>query len=109
MTAWARQLGGPLAERWRLVALDLPGSGRLESYCFSTLRDIVVGLARELGCEDAVFVGHSLGGHLLLEAAPHLPRARGFVILGTPPIGTPPLMDQAFLPTPALGRRSRPS
>lgn len=104
--AWSPQLEGPLAERWRVVALDLPGcgdSGRLASYGCSTLSEPIIGLARELGCEDAIFVGHSLGGHLLLEAAPQLARARGFVIMGTPPLGKPPLMDQAFLPTPVLG------
>lgn len=103
--AWSPQLEGPLAERWRLVALDLPGcgdSGRLADYSLSTLSDRVVGLARELGCEDAIFVGHSLGGHVLLEAAPQLARARGFVIMGTPPLGKPPLMEQAFRPTPVL-------
>jgi pimeloyl-ACP methyl ester carboxylesterase len=104
--AWSPLMSGPLAERWRLVALDLPGcgdSGRSPSYSFFTLRDTILEFARKTRCEDGVFVGHSLGGHLVLEAAPRLARARGFAIFGAPPIGRPPLLDQAFLPTPALG------
>jgi len=46
----------------------------------------------------------SLGGHILLEAAKDLPRARGFAIYGTPPVGFPPEMADAFLPNPAMAR-----
>ena len=52
---------------------------------------------------EACFVGWSLGGHLSLEIAPDLPRARGFVIFGAPPIPFPPAMEIAFLPHPAMG------
>ncbi|MBI3202248.1 MAG: alpha/beta hydrolase [Myxococcales bacterium] len=103
--AWARQLEGFLAKRFRLVALDLPGCGesdRLPCYTFDGLSALIATFAENLGCEDAIFVGHSLGGHLLLETVPRLSRARGFVVCGTPPVGKPPDMAAAFLPTPVL-------
>jgi pimeloyl-ACP methyl ester carboxylesterase len=56
--------------------------------------------ALELG--GAVFVGWSLGGHVALEMAPDLPKARGFTIFGTPPLAFPPDMGEAFLPNPAM-------
>lgn len=49
-----------------------------------------------------MFVGWSLGGHIILEASPELPDAAGFCIFGTPPLAYPPAMDQAFLPDPAM-------
>jgi pimeloyl-ACP methyl ester carboxylesterase len=100
-----------LAERWRLVALDLPGcgdSGPLDRYSIRGLADVIVEYARVSGCEDALFIGHSLGGHLLLEAAPRLSRARGFAIFGTPPLGNPPRLEEAFLPSPALALAFKP-
>jgi pimeloyl-ACP methyl ester carboxylesterase len=47
-------------------------------------------------------VGWSLGGHIALEAAPHLPAAAGFVIFGCPPVGTADQLAEAFLPNPAM-------
>ena len=51
----------------------------------------------------ARFAGWSLGGHVVLELAPDLPKARGFMIFGTPPLAFPPAMELAFLPNPAMG------
>ena len=107
--AFDRQLEGPLGKRRRLVAFDLMGFGDSESavdpeaYLLSGQARTLVALAQGFGLTEAVFVGWSLGGHILLEAAPDLPKARGFAIFGTPPIGFPPDMDKAFLPNPAMG------
>lgn len=59
--------------------------------------------------EDAVFVGWSLGGHIILEAIPLLPKAAGFMIYGTPPLAFPPDMAQAFLPNPAMAAAFQPA
>lgn len=58
---------------------------------------------KELGIRDAVVVGWSLGGQIAREAAPRLPDARGFVILGARPIASPAQMAEAFLPKAAMG------
>jgi len=102
---WRAFFGGPLAGRYRLVAMDLPGcgdSGRLASYSLRGLADFIVRFAAATRCDDGLFVGHSLGGHLVLEAASRLPNARGFVLNGAAPIGKPPRLDEAFLPSPSL-------
>ncbi|HWV96905.1 MAG TPA: alpha/beta hydrolase [Xanthobacteraceae bacterium] len=107
--AFAKQFESPLGRTHRVIAFDLPGHGdsdnatdpaatyNMPGYA-RVLRDVV----KQLGAEDAVFAGWSLGGHIVLEAAPDLPRAKGFAIFGTPPLGFPPAMEQAFLPTPAM-------
>ena len=107
--AFARQMEGALGARYRLIAFDLPGHGASDDAADPTATYNMPGYARVLlavvehfGVQDAIFVGWSLGGHIVLEAAPDLPRAKGFVIFGTPPLAFPPAMEQAFLPNPAM-------
>jgi len=106
--AFSRQLEGSLGRRRRLVAIDLLGHGRSENasdpsaYLLPGHALALVAIAGNFGLDQAVFVGWGLGGYVLLEAAPDLPRARGFAIFGAPPLGSPPAMAEAFLPNPAI-------
>ena len=107
--AFSKQLNGPLGERFRLVAIDLPGHGASDDKkdpALYSLRNQTRSLRAAidaLGLADAHFVGWSMGGHFSLELAPDLPKARGFFIFGTPPLALPPAMALAFLPHPAMG------
>ena len=107
--SFREQLTSPALARWRKVAVDLPGhgrSGRLsaqETYDVEALTSRLLRLVQHLRCERAVFVGHSLGGHLLLQLWPRLPLARGLVLFGTPPLGQGPTAGAGFLPHPAAG------
>ena len=107
--AFSRQLEGPLGERFRLVAVDLPGYGASDdardpsAYSLPGHARAVRAAADALGLQDARFVGWSLGGHVALEMAPDLPVARGFVIFGSPPISfPPPQRGEAFTLNPAM-------
>jgi pimeloyl-ACP methyl ester carboxylesterase len=107
--AFSRQLDGPLGERFHLVAVDLPGYGASDNardtsaYSLPGHARAVRAAADALGLTEARFVGWSLGGHVVLEMAPDLPGARGFVIFGTPPIGfPPPPRGEAFHLNPAM-------
>ncbi|MCO5131000.1 MAG: alpha/beta hydrolase [Xanthobacteraceae bacterium] len=104
--AFAKQLGGTLGKTHRVIAFDLPGHGASDdardpaaTYNMPGYARVLREVAAQLGVEDAVFAGWSLGGHIVLEAAPDLPRAKGFVIFGTPPLPFPPVMENAFLPS----------
>src|SRR5271169_1070896 len=104
--AFSRQIDGPLGERFRLVAIDLPGHGDSEdardgAYSLKGHARAVRAVVDALSLPDARFLGWSLGGHVALEIAPDLPNARGFAIFGTPPLAFPPAMEEAFLPNPA--------
>lgn len=99
------QFDSPLADRFRLVAVDLPGhgdSGRVPvtAYGLPHYAKRIVGLASALGISNAVLVGWSLGGHVVLECVDSMPDAPGFLIFGTPPLGVPPNLGEAFLPNP---------
>jgi pimeloyl-ACP methyl ester carboxylesterase len=106
--AWEPLLAGPFGREHRCLALDLPGHGdsaRLApgQYTIARFAALLAGFAAALDASDAVFVGWSLGGHILLEAAPLLTAAAGFVLFGTPPVASPADMAAAFLPDPAFG------
>jgi pimeloyl-ACP methyl ester carboxylesterase len=106
--AFSRQLESPLGASHRLIAIDLMGHGHSTNagdpaaYLLSGQARSLVAFLTARGIEDSILVGWSLGGHILLEAAPDLARARGLLIFGTPPIGFPPALDKAFLPNPAM-------
>lgn len=104
------QFEGPLAESFRVVVLDLPGHGYSTpatdprtGYTLPGFADTLVAFVEAIAVQDAVFVGWSLGGHIVLEAVAQLPKARGFAIYGCPPVGIPAALGEAYLPHPAVG------
>jgi len=74
---WDRQFSW-LAERHRVLHVDLPGFA--ESAPAPALAPLEA-LLGELGIEDAVVVGNSLGGRLALELATAHPRRVGALVL----------------------------
>jgi pimeloyl-ACP methyl ester carboxylesterase len=102
--AFLKQLESGLAESYRLIAPDLPGHGDSfrsgnpgVDYTLRGHAETLAAFARSVDAEDAVFAGWSLGGHILLEASDLLPRAEGFLIFGTPPVGALPAGAAALL------------
>ncbi len=108
--SFLHQLNSPLGERYRLVALDLPGHGQSADaahpqsvYTLPGYAQVVTAVVNQLALERVILVGWSLGGHIALEAEPLLPQVAGVLIFGTPPLAFPPAMAEAFLPHPAMG------
>ena len=105
---WHALMAGPFGQRFRCLALDLPGHGRSaratrpDTYSLPGYAAVLAGFGKAMAAEDAVVVGWSLGGHIVLEATPALDSAPGFVIVGTPPVGTQAQLGEAFLPNPAV-------
>ncbi len=113
---WQKQLQGPLGAKYRLIAIDLPGHGASarapdpeRDYSGPGYSACIAAVARQLDLDGAVFVGWSLGGHAVLNAAAGLPMAAGLMIFGTPPISKAPdgfagfkgLSATAFTPAPS--------
>lgn len=98
VSAWAnwRNTMGPLAERHRVLALDLVGFGTTERpddiwYSLQTWVDHVVGFLDVLEVERASFVGNSLGGRIALGlASDHAERVDRMILMGSPGLGMRP-------------------
>jgi pimeloyl-ACP methyl ester carboxylesterase len=108
--AFLHQLEGPQGrESFRLLAIDFPGhvesaraSNPRAEYSFPGLAGVTIAVAKILNVSHGVFVGWSLGGHVLFEAAPHLSNAAGFCAFGAPPLSSVSAMGDAFLPHPVV-------
>lgn len=115
-TIFHHQFSSPLADRHRLIAIDLPGHGR-SANAVSPARDYTItGLARVvgavldgLGVQDVAVLGWSLGGHVAIEMASSRSGIKGMTLVGTPPLGRGPLATlRAFHPRWDMLLASRP-
>lgn len=89
-----------LAERFRVLRIDLPGCGRSSEaapYAVPDQADRVAAVLDELGVEGLAVVGHSSGGYVATALAERRPELVGALAL----ISTGPSMA-ALLPEPAL-------
>jgi pimeloyl-ACP methyl ester carboxylesterase len=70
-TYWRNQLGD-FAERHQVVAIDLAGHGESGvgrmAYTMPAFGDDVVAVVDRVGLEDAVLIGHSMGGDVIVDA-----------------------------------------
>jgi pimeloyl-ACP methyl ester carboxylesterase len=93
----------PLAEHYRVHAIDLPGFGMSDkpdvAYEDAWLAEHVVGYLDAAGAASAALVGNSMGGTIATETAMLFPaRVRALVLLGTsglpPPTGVRPAVEE---------------
>jgi proline iminopeptidase len=88
----------PLGEEFELVYVDYRGSGRsgsapAETYTFERLSDDLDELRAELGDDEIVVLGHSMGGLVALAyALRHPERCQRLVLVGTFPTTVPRMM-----------------
>ncbi len=91
-----------LAVRYYCVALDLPGHGGSapmphEWFTIPRMADLITDVSQHLGLENAVLVGHSMGGAIALEMAlREAYRARGLLLIN-PVIAGPLLSMRGWL------------
>lgn len=109
------QFNSTSLNHYRLIAFDLPGHGESErsknpeqDYSPITFIKILVELCTKLNAANAVLVGHSLGGHIALNALEYLPNVRGLVTFGATPLTVPPRLDLAYFPNSLLGLIFKP-
>jgi len=87
-TYWTRQIAPLVTSGRRVVRVDLGGHGRSDRRTgrvpMSLLGADVAAVVRLLDAEDVVLVGHSMGGHVIIEAARRLPGSvRGLIGIDT--------------------------
>lgn len=75
-TYWESQVE-PLAERFRVVTLDLAGHGDSglgrQEWTIASYGADVAAVVEELDLDDAILVGHSMGGDVVVDAARLVP------------------------------------
>ena len=100
---FSEQFADPLlADHYGLIALDLPGHGQsahsedpIKDYSIPGFINHFLAFIEKMQLDKAIFVGHSLGGHILMEACEKLKdHMLGMVILGAPPFTLPPDMEK---------------
>lgn len=93
-------LDSAFAHQHHVVAVDLAGFGKSDnapSYYTGYFADQIRFVAQATGVDDGVIVGWSLGGDLALQSASLLPRAKGYFLFGTAPLGYTPTLPSPFL------------
>ena len=82
--AWERQLPYFAARGYRALAWDQPGYGGTGCVDPYDLEQVAAALARRIGGEPAILVGHSMGGFVAQEAYVRFPeRVRALVLCFT--------------------------
>jgi pimeloyl-ACP methyl ester carboxylesterase len=83
--AWKKNIDG-LREDYRCIALDLPGNGRSSTgdypYTIEYFASIVSEFITELGLENVVLIGHSMGGQIVgIVASNGIPEVKKAVMI----------------------------
>lgn len=107
-----RELAPRLADCCHVIAIDLPGFGLSDKpvdhdYHNGPQAEIMVAAAKALGLDRAIYVGHSLGGAIALQAAIRDPDAAGLVLLnpGILSTGVPKIVQITVPPLPRISAK----
>lgn len=107
---YEKQFADKALQHYRLIAPDLPGHGDSgpatepeQQYTLAGLTQTLIQWLEAMDIRNAVLVGHSLGGHMLMDAWPQIiDRAKALIIFGAPPIDIPPQMEHSHYEHPAF-------
>ena len=108
--AFRKQYEDKLGEKYRMIAMDLPGHGASSNAFDPAKTYSMLGYAAAVGevldklkVDRAVIVGWSLGGHVAMEMLQSWPGVIGIMITGAPPVGRDMnAITAGFQPSPAL-------
>ena len=107
-----RELAPRLADCCHVVAIDMPGYGLSDKpvnfdYHNRPQAKVLIAAAKEIGLQRVIYVGHSLGGAVALQAAVLDPNARGLVLLnpGIIRTGVPKIVQITLPPLPRMSAK----
>jgi pimeloyl-ACP methyl ester carboxylesterase len=107
-----RLLAPRLADCCHVVAIDMPGYGLSDKpvdfdYHNGPQAAVMVAAARALGLRHPIYVGHSLGGAVALQAVVRDPAAAGLVLMnpGILTTGVPKLVQLTVPPLPRMSAK----
>jgi len=98
--SFSHQFENSLAQKYRFIAIDLPGHGNSDkakepekTYNITGYADVAIEVIEKLQLVNPIVVGWSLGGHIGLNMIQKSQKLAGLLITGTPPI---PLSNEGF-------------
>ena len=107
-----RELAPRLADQHHVIAIDMPGYGLSDKpvdydYHNGPQAETIIKAARALGLSRVVYVGHSLGGAIALQAAIKDPNTAGLVLLnpGILSTGVPKIVQVTLPPLPRMSAK----
>lgn len=107
-----RELAPRLADQHHVIAIDMPGYGLSDKpvdydYHNGPQAEMMIEAARALGLSRVVYVGHSLGGAIALQAAIKDPNTVGLVLLnpGILSTGVPKIVQVTLPPLPRMSAK----
>ena len=75
---WEAELAH-FSQKYKVVAIDLAGFGasgnNREKWTMGAFGEDVAAVIKQIGLDDAVLIGHSMGGPVILEAAKRIPES----------------------------------
>lgn len=102
---WKQQFESTLGEKYYLLAFDFLGFGDSDhsdqpesDYSITALTEAVRTVIDHFQLKDYYLVGHSLGGHVIVQSLEHLQGCKGMISIAAPPISLP-TVDQIYLQT----------
>ncbi|MBM4212873.1 MAG: alpha/beta hydrolase [Gammaproteobacteria bacterium] len=107
-----RELAPRLADCCHVIAIDMPGYGLSDKpvdfdYHNGPQAKVLIAAAKEIGLQRVIYVGHSLGGAVALQAAVLDLNARGLVLLnpGIIRTGVPKIVQITLPPLPRMSAK----
>lgn len=108
--AWEKQFNSFLSEKYHLIAFDILGfgdSGNSEDpendYDITSMSQSLLQVIEHNQLEEYFIVGHSLGGHLMVQTLDMLKGCKGIISIGAPPISGIAEMENFYLQTAPVG------
>lgn len=104
------QMTGPIGQKHRLIAIDLPGHGQSSdarapetTYSMKGYAEVVMQVFAGLELDKAALFGWSLGGHVGIELLGRFAGLSGLMISGCPPVNpTVESLAAGFQPNPLM-------
>ncbi len=93
-----------------LLTVDFQGHGLSEKqqdekrYNLTSYTQQVLEVLEWYAADNVILIGHSLGGHVAISVEKNVGNSiKGLMITGTPPLGNPPDLSNAFIPSEEMG------